>query len=91
MITVYQLLHGGMALTPEEFLTRNESDRTRGHRWKLDKPRARKLVRRNAFSTRIVNDWNSLPDSVVSATSVNQFKARLDNHWKNKMYDLPFP
>ena len=91
MITVYQLLHGGMALTPEEFLTRNESDRTRGHRWKLDKPQARKLVRRNTFSTRIVNDWNALPDSVVSATSVNQFKARLDKHWKNKMYDIPFP
>ena len=91
MISVYQLLHEGMALSPNEFLTRNESDRTRGHRWKLSKPQAKKLVRRNAFSTRIINDWNSLPDSVVSAASVNQFKARLDKHWKDIMFHIPFP
>ena len=25
--------------------------------------------------------WNSLPDSVVMADTVNQFKNRLDKHW----------
>ena len=44
MIVVYQLLHGGMARPPEDFLTRNLSDRTRGHRWKLAKPQVRKHV-----------------------------------------------
>jgi len=29
------------------------------------------------FSKRIVNIWNSLPDNVVSATSVSSFKRRL--------------
>ena len=38
-----------------------------------------------------MNDWNSLLDSVVSVTSVNQFKAHLDSHWQDIMFDIPFP
>ena len=30
------------------------------------------------FSARIVNIWNSLPNSVFDACTVNAFKARLD-------------
>jgi len=26
--------------------------------------------------------WNSLPDNVILADNVNQFKNRLDKHWK---------
>ena len=91
MVTVFQLFHGGMSVAPEALPTRHSSDRTRGHQWKLQKPNARTLTRRNTFSTRVVNDWNSLPASVVSATSVNQFKARLDEHWKSLKYDIPYP
>jgi len=29
------------------------------------------------------NMWNSLPDSVVMADTVNEFKSRLDKHWAN--------
>ena len=89
MVTVYQLIHGGMAMPPETFMTRNMTGQTRGHLWKLRKSRAKKLVRRNAFSTRIVNDWNSLPAAVVSAATVNQFKARLDKHWGDVMFNIP--
>ena len=34
--------------------------------------------------------WNSLPDSVILANNVNQFKNRLDRpkHWK--MHDIVF-
>ena len=34
---------------------------------------------------RIVDTWNSLPDDVVCSKSTNQFKNKLDKHWK----DLP--
>ena len=91
MVTVYQLLHGGMAVPQETFLVRNTSKMTRGHPWKLRKPRTVKLPRRNAFSSRVINDWNALPAEVVSAESVNQFKNRLDRHWRDAMYDIPFP
>jgi len=32
--------------------------------------------------------WNSLPDSVVLADTVNQFKNRLDKHWANYAFLL---
>ena len=37
-------------------------------------------VRRNFFSQRVVSSWNSLPDSVKGAGTVNCFKNRLDDH-----------
>jgi len=40
----------------------------------------------NYFSLRIVPIWNSLPDSAVSAESVNSFKSRLDKFWS--MHDF---
>ena len=37
-------------------------------------------IRRNFFSQRVVDSWNSLPDRVKQAATVNQFKNSLDNH-----------
>lgn len=89
MIQVFQLLHGGVDMNPDKFLTPAVDGRTRGHPWKLNKPRAVTRVRRNAFSTRIVNEWNALPAAVVGAVSINQFKSRLDKHWESISYAIP--
>ena len=89
MVQVYQIFHGGVDLAPEEFFTATASDRTRGHPWKLKKPRAESRPRRQAFSARVVNDWNGLPPSVVGAGSVEQFKSELDAHWANIRYLVP--
>jgi len=56
---------------------------TRGHTFKLKKRDCRTSVRQNFFIYRTVNFWNSLPDSVVSAPSVNCFKHRFDAHCTN--------
>ena len=48
MITVYQVLHRGMHVTAEHFLTMQDSERARGHQWKLRKPRATTFTRRHA-------------------------------------------
>ena len=37
-------------------------------------------IRRNFFSQRVVDSWNSLPERVKQAATVNQFKNSLDNH-----------
>ena len=89
MIAVYQILHGGMSIPPEKFLVKSTTGRTRGHDWKLHKPHAKTSVRRHSFGTRVIDDWNALPAEVVSAASINQFKARLDTHWSSIMYDIP--
>ena len=43
-------------------------------------------LRKYSFSNRITNIWNSLPDSVVMADTVNQFKNRLDKHWAKRAF-----
>jgi len=42
------------------------------------------------FSAGIVNIWNSLPNSVVDACTVNAFKARLDKFWQHQSVKLDF-
>ena len=34
------------------------------------------------FSSRVVNDWNSLPEWLIEARTVNEFKNGLKRHWK---------
>ena len=46
---------------------------------KSSKQRASIDVRKFFFRQRVVNEWNLLLQEVVDATSVNQFKNRLDN------------
>jgi len=55
----------------------NIDTRTRGHTKKLVK-RCHYDVRKNSFCIRVVNIWNSLSNDVITATSVNSFKNRLD-------------
>ena len=89
MIRVFQLIHGYIEQDFTQFFTLDIHSRTRGHPWKLAKPNAQTRVRRNFFGVRVVNNWNSLPISVVSAQSLNQFKARLDSHWAAFFYTVP--
>ena len=41
-------------------------------------------LRKYFFTNRIVNVWNSLPDTVVMSETVNQFKNKLDKFWANQ-------
>ena len=59
---------------------------TRGHPQKVFKKHAVKLARINSFSQRCVNDWNSLPNFVVEASSLESFKNRLDEFWQDLHY-----
>ena len=52
--------------------------RTRGHSLRIrDKP-FRTEVRRNFFTQRVANVWNSLPQKVVEAKTLCDFKKKLD-------------
>ena len=55
--------------------------RTRGYSLKLEKSFSRLDVRIFSFANRVVDLWNSLPEEVVSACSVNAFKNRRDKHY----------
>jgi len=42
------------------------------------------------FSARVVNIWNSLPNLVVDACTVNAFKTRLDKCWQHQSVKFDF-
>ena len=66
MIMVYQILIGGIRIDHTRIFQRAPPDTTtRGHSLKLSKPSANCVQRQNAFSHRVVNKWNSLPEEVV--------------------------
>ncbi|XP_077977758.1 uncharacterized protein LOC144433325 [Glandiceps talaboti] len=48
---------------------------TRGHSIKVEKKCCRLEVRKNFFT----QGWNNLPESAINATSMNNFKNRLDS------------
>ena len=52
----------------------------------IDKTFSRLDVRKVCFAIRVVGLWNSLPEEVVSACSVNTFKNRLDKAWEKVAY-----
>ena len=86
MIEVYKILHKVYKL-PYTLLEKAPDVPTRGHSLKLAKNKCRLEVRRNFFSQRVVNNWNSLPEDIVEAPCLNTFKARLDRYWRNYLYE----
>ena len=82
MIDAYKYLHGHYDCAKPS-LPISEVTQTRGHSLKLETNFSRLNVRKSFFSQRIVSLWNSLPEEVVTAPSINSFKARLDRHWES--------
>jgi len=62
----------------------NIDTRTRGHTKKLVVNRCHFDVRKYSFCIRVVSIWNSLPNEVITATSVNSFKNRFDLFWADQ-------
>ena len=79
MIEAYKLLHN---IYDPTLLSPVKDSTTHGHKLKLPTNRARTNIKAHSFTHRIVNDWNNLPDEVISAPNINAYKNRLDTHWK---------
>ena len=78
-----------MNMNKDEFFKLSQQT-ARGHPLKIYKQHVTKLPRINTFSNRIINDWNGLTSEIVTATSTNSFKNKLDKHWKGRIFDSPF-
>jgi len=84
MIQVYKLLYNKYDSNVSLHLDRSVGNRTRGNSLKLCTKRFHYDLRKNTFTVRVINIWNSLPDSVVLAKTLNTFKNKLDNFWQNQ-------
>jgi len=90
MIECYKMTHGSYDIEP--ILKQDTDTIRRGHSLKLKMSLSKKEVRHHYFSIRVVSKWNSLPESVVTAPSLDAFKRRIDNHWKKyTISETPLP
>ena len=88
MIQVYKILTKKDRVDSDRILPRSETKRTRGHSMKLAKRQCKLNVKKYSFGLRVTNIWNSLPEYVISAKTVNEFKDKLDKHWCHRRYCL---
>ena len=81
-LTCMRIMTGIDDLEASDFFTMNSRE-TRGHGKKIMKQPSRLNLRKFSFFHRVVDDWNYLPSKVVEARDVEQFKAELDDAWKD--------
>ena len=82
-IEVYKYLHGHWNIEKETLFTIKEGPHTRHvtSYLPLAVPRARLDIRKNFFTVREANLWNSLPSAVRESRSVNAFKNSHDAYF----------
>ena len=84
LIQMYKLIHklDKASITEIDFQKRTN---TRRHDLRYTREDVKISHRVNFLPNRIANEWNALPVKVVTAPSINCFKARLDTHkgWNN--------
>ena len=78
LIFCFKILHGLVCDLPENYGLVLATRRSRGHSLKLEIKQSRIDVRKNYFACRVVKPWNSLPDDLVTSTTVQAFKAGIE-------------
>ena len=66
------------------YLEKQQDSITRGHSLKLVNNRYHYDLRKFSFAPRIVNVWNSLPETVIFADTTDTFRRRLDKFWQHQ-------
>ena len=82
LIETYKYLEGVNRVYSSVLFPVDRHPRVRHNGRKLLGFARRTTVAQQFFPNRIVGTWNALPAHVVSAPSVNAFKARLDRYWE---------
>jgi len=84
MINTYKMLNGvhEKQLCPTLLMKLEVTGISGRNKLALHQSRCNTDIRKYFFSQRIVAIWNTLPDKVVEAPSVDAFKNRLDKLWK---------
>jgi len=90
MIELFKITHNlyDPEVSPE--LRYYPKSNTRGNKYKLLNHTFHYGTRKHSSTARIVNIWNSLPNSVVDVDTVCLFKARLGKFWLHQdvLYDF---
>jgi hypothetical protein len=82
LVLLYKLVH--TSPYSDNLFTFASSSRTRGHNLKIMSQHVNLNIRKFFFTTRVVEEWNSLPSHIVNATSVKSFKTTVRDVLKIK-------
>ena len=85
IIQTYKTLHGPYDIDSSCFFNYKDSN-TRSHQFSVKTKFCGTTLRRNLFTIRALNIWNSLPANVAEADTVNVFKNGLDRLCHLKKY-----
>ena len=66
---MFKIMKGIDKISVDELFNGVDSDRTRGHSFRVKKSRVKTVVRQGTFTQRVVNARNGLPGKVVAAES----------------------
>ena len=88
LIKYWKIFNLKSCLNPDDLFEAPPSSITRGHRFKIATVRHSLDCHKRFFSMRRVALWNSLPDSLVSAGSVETFKHGLHLSLGQLLYDF---
>ena len=77
LITMYKCTTGMMDIDKTDFIQLN-NNRTRGHSKKLLIKHGQKDVKKHSFPNKFIEPWNDLPEHIVSAKNIHQFKKLYD-------------
>ena len=87
LIQVFKLMHN-IDNDDYSYLFEINITTTRGHRLKLKKQFCKTNCRKFSFSQRVINDWNSLPQTLVQTRNLNSFKSGIDCFFDKIIYDI---
>ena len=86
-IEVYKIVHNLYdQTTTNSLFSFNIDSITRSHSFKLTKPRADTKKYQDFLINRVIDNWNKLPEAIVSAEFLNVFKNRIDRHFSEHTY-----
>ena len=77
LIEVFKIMKGFDNVDYRDFFIVS-ANRCRGHSMKIYKERFNTNIGKFMFSNRVVEEWNLLSEDVISANTVQVFKAKLD-------------
>ena len=89
MIQVYKIANNFYdPLSTNTIFDFSTHSRLRGHSLKISKKSVNKSKYTIFFTKRLENTWNNLPNNIVKAKSINEFKNLYDKLNTNKQYNL---
>ena len=88
LIKCFKIFNRLSPISPTDLFEPSPVVHTRGHRYKIFRPRASLESRRRFFSVRCVDAWNSLPDDLVVCGSVAAFKSGLHAHLGDQLFEF---